>query len=577
MKCNIMKKLLFICLLLASLSMTSFATEAKAANATLKKMTFTMNGLNYSLPTYHINGQVYVSLDRLTPVFANAKNYYTFDFSGNKLTLYPKTRLVELIYSMPDSKTNPYAAPKVFHVKVTGKKGTTKINGYMIEDMEYVKLSDMRKLLNTRYEQKGNHTIVFKNELPANTIFLEKSTKEENLKTASHPRWAEPIKDFIYKNDDGSITTVEGYDNIKITTYNSQFKKIKTKNLTKELPIFGTFYSGKKYNYISYGQNNLKEKNIEVVRIVKYDKNFKRLGAVSIKGYAEEITKPFDASSGGRMAELGDVLIYHTSKEIFKIDNVNHQTNAIFFVNTKTMKQVESDAYNAPYVSHSFDQYVLADENGPAYLSHGDSYPRSIHLAFKTTIEDPYEFNEDELYKNQSLDLYQIYGQNGANVTGVSIGGFEASKSHYIVAFNAIKQKKSYKYGTYELTGGNVNRRNVYVYSTPKNVTSSQKIMKTTLARYDNTQKYTSTPTLVKIDHTHFVAMWEEFKSNKTSNGLKYVLLDEKGKKISKVYKNQYLRLSNVQPTIKNKKIIWYSHTHNAKILYKLDYQPLLK
>lgn len=162
---------------------------------------------------------------------------------------------------------------------------------------------------------------------------------KDTVKPGEHWNWASPIKDFIFTNPDETFSTVEVDKNVTITTYDSQSKKVSEKKMALELPLFGTFYSGETYNYIAYGQNNPNEQNIEVIRIVKYDKNFNRIAATSILGHEVITSIPFLASSGGRIAEHGDTLASHTSRERYtSSDGLNHQSQVTIEINTNSME-----------------------------------------------------------------------------------------------------------------------------------------------------------------------------------------------------------------------------------------------
>ena len=78
--------------------------------------------------------------------------------------------------------------------------------------------------------------------------------------------------------------------------YSPSFALKSTSKVDIELERFGGFCSGKDAYYLAFGQKNEEESNdTEVFRIVKYDKNWKRISACSIKG-ANTVT-PFDAGS----------------------------------------------------------------------------------------------------------------------------------------------------------------------------------------------------------------------------------------------------------------------------------------
>lgn len=384
-------------------------------------------------------------------------------------------------------------------------------------------------------------------------------TSKNTLKPSVHGNWAASIKDYIFDNNDNTFSTLEVDKNIKITTYDSQSKKLSEKTLALELPLFGAFYSGETCNYIAYGQNNPNEENIEVIRIVKYDKNFKRIAATTVKGDEIITVIPFDASSGGRIAEQGNTLVFHSSRERYKSsDGLNHQSQLTFEINTSSMEIINTlGEFQGNHVSHSFDQYVLMDGEAPVYLDHGDAYPRSL------VLHKLIDASSNKKNRYSKKEFFPISGGVGDNVTGVSIGGFEQSPTHYLAAFNSVNQNKQYH---------RTDTRNVYLYGIPKDFSNKNdaSIIETTIANYENTALSTTTPTIVKITDDKFVVLWQEYLDDKIGS-LKYVYVNGQGKTTSSTHSAVDMELSTVQPIVKNNKIIWYTTSNNKKVMYELE------
>ena len=85
-----------------------------------------------------------------------------------------------------------------------------------------------------------------------------------------------------------------------------------------ELKTFGGFYSGSDYNFLVFGQTNTEESDeFEIARVVKYSKDWKRLGALSLKGENTYII--FEAGSC-RMTENNGVLFIDTCHKMYKSD-----------------------------------------------------------------------------------------------------------------------------------------------------------------------------------------------------------------------------------------------------------------
>ncbi len=90
-------------------------------------------------------------------------------------------------------------------------------------------------------------------------------------------------------------TLIEQYD------FNFQFQW--KQYIADELERFGGFYAGKDHYFLVYGQYNPNEEDTkEVIRVMKYDLNWNRLGSASIFG--EQVWKPF-AFGSLQMVEYG--------------------------------------------------------------------------------------------------------------------------------------------------------------------------------------------------------------------------------------------------------------------------------
>ena len=77
--------------------------------------------------------------------------------------------------------------------------------------------------------------------------------------------------------------------------------------------------------------------------------------------------------------------------------------------------------------------------------------------------------------------MFEIPGAVGANSTGVSIGGFEASATNYIVAMNTIDHSLVTQYTSYEVVGLGRDVRDIIITTVPKNSLTSSATKKMTL------------------------------------------------------------------------------------------------
>ncbi|MDE5824261.1 MAG: hypothetical protein K2H91_06210, partial [Lachnospiraceae bacterium] len=118
---------------------------------------------------------------------------------------------------------------------------------------------------------------------------------------------AKTITSHLYENQIGGLTRVEYINGqIVVEDYDNGFNLRATYTIPMELSIWGGFYAGKNYNFVIFGQENPSQDNSkEVIRVVKYSKDWRRLGQTSLRG--ANTTIPFRSGSL-RCAEYGDYL-----------------------------------------------------------------------------------------------------------------------------------------------------------------------------------------------------------------------------------------------------------------------------
>jgi len=268
----------------------------------------------------------------------------------------------------------------------------------------------------------------------------------------NNQRWAETVKSHLFVNASGNLTRVEYYNGKVIAEdYDSSFQVLSNRSIPMELPIWGGFYAGEQYNFVIFGQNNLEQSNEkEVIRVVKYSKDWQRLGACSIKG--ANTYEPFYGGSL-RCAEYGGHLYVHTCHTMYnnERDKSHHQASMTFHMDESTMGwggfyNVGFSNWGYVYVSHSFNQFVLIDSEGHMVtLDHGDGYPRGLDLfrnharagqdnLYEMISDSP--FDKDYGKYGTSVLMEKISGSTGYNDTGVAVGGFVETSSGYLVAYN---------------------------------------------------------------------------------------------------------------------------------------------
>lgn len=446
------------------------------------------------------------------------------------------------------------------------------VAAYHINGHHYYQLRDLEKLIPFMvvWDQKYELILIFST-LPANATWAEvKYRPEDNYLTASFPRWSQENYSYLLGNGDGTISVLEfnKEEEIKVATletYNARYELQNRKRITYELPLFGGFYSGEKYNYIAFGQENWEEDDQkEVIRIVRYNKNFKRIDSVSIKGGESFTIVPF-AASWGQMAEKEDTLIFHTSRTRYTVDGVNHQSQLTIILDTARMVVTNNlGEFQENHVSHSFAQYVLFDGSDCVFLDHGDAYPRSIVLSKDDKITC------QRISKCQT-DLFEIPGEIGANCTGVLLGGFEMSTTNYLVAMNTIDHSQVSEYTSLEMVGLKEDQRDILICTCPRGK-DKYPIGQITHAKYVGSKKVGSVPKLVKITNERFVLLWQEFEQEQRefSSVLKYLYIDENGEAIGEIQTLEDVILSDCQPLLIDNRLVWYTNRAGFRTFYEI-------
>ena len=337
-----------------------------------------------------------------------------------------------------------------------------------------------------------------------------------------------PMKSYLVAQKDGTFMRVQYGSQIEgllVEYYDKDYNITDTKMIQQELPIFGGFYATDSNYYVVTGQKNTEENNnVEVYRITKYDKQWNRVDTASLKG--ANTTTPFDAGSC-RMDMSGKYLLIRTCHEMYKYtDGKIHQANVTIQIDTDTMNVTDSHTkisnINEGYVSHSFNQFIKVEDGHIISVDHGDANPRSIILLKYQTDMSEGKFTPD-YYQTPCiqvpvLEFKYLKDKDHKNPTGASVGGFEISDDHYLVAGNNVKLDENFD---------SYNTRNIFVAAVDK---STSEVKTTYLTNYNEGEETTTTPQLVKISGTRFMVLWTK------EDQVYYTLVNNKGEKIGEIH-----------------------------------------
>ena len=414
-------------------------------------------------------------------------------------------------------------------------------------------------------------------------VFAVAKTVSEPIKTSNiadqnytYDRWSNPIKSHLVDNGDGTFTRVEYTgEEVTVERYDSSFGFVSGSTVAMELPLFGGFYAGTNSNFLVFGQANPKESDsAEVVRVVRYSKDWKRVGSASL--YGANTVLPFEAGSL-RFAEYNGYLYIRTAHNMYADANgTNHQANLT--MNVRISDMVMTDSYSKKmnsrygYISHSFNQFIAVADGQLVAVDHGDALPRAVVLTRYLTaagqdkfIKDPAVVEIDGVLRYKYADtvnVLNIGGASGNNDTGVALGGFEISNSHYLIAGNTIDQSKTFNH---------LGQRNIFISATAANNFTTGGTKLYYLTSYTAGDAVTlDNPQFVKINQDRFVVLWKE-TVNGTST-MHWAFVDGTGAPTGEHYSGGGA-LSDCQPIISNGKLVWYVTSNSAPAFMTIDLQ----
>ncbi len=367
--------------------------------------------------------------------------------------------------------------------------------------------------------------------------------------------WADPMYSYLFSITGGYVrfqADILRYSDLEnseplgdsylIEYYDTEYKLLNNKLISKELPLFGGLYfNGTNYFLLSGQANKEESAEVECFRITKYDLDWNRLSSCGL--YDCNTTVPFDAGCP-RFAYDGELLIVHTSHEMYThTDGLNHQSNYTLIVDIENMVVTGVDM---AYVSHSFNQFIKAEGNKYITVDHGDAYPRSIVL--RVIERDGYT-----LKRLNTSTLFEFVGGIGENYTGAAVGGFEISQSAYLTAFCTVEQNDNYKKNK---------TKNVYLAVTDKTSCATTLKQITTMQEGETGAE---PPQLVKINENKFLLIWQ------IGDMLYYCYFDGNGNRVGETKTFEGATMSDCQPIVVNGKAVWYSYYENEVTFYEIS------
>ena len=354
---------------------------------------------------------------------------------------------------------------------------------------------------------------------------------------------------------------------VGIEYYDNHLQIKSRKEIALELPLWGGFYAGSDGYYLVEGQSNTTEDDTaEVIRVIRYDKNWKRNGAASITSnpdlFGGEVRYPFDYGCV-EMSENNGKLYIVTGHRGYVEESIGQGHQGFLMI------QVDQSFMTGKIVScdlwHSFAQYIKSKDNYMYVLEQSEG-SRCTKLS---------RYDRDTL-EETTIELFP-YGGSRTSVWALncyaSVDGMAVSSDHVLCIGTSIDQSK-YDQVTEDTP------HNIYLTVTPTSDFSQKATVTRQLTDFTNNGKSFMGVKITKISDNRFMISWEEYvdpenekyadDDNLSSSTLHYLFVDGKGNTISKEF-TTVAPISDCQPVVKDSKVVYYASNANTVNFYSID------
>lgn len=362
---------------------------------------------------------------------------------------------------------------------------------------------------------------------------------------------AKVANSYLVQNPDGTLTRLENFGNVFLTEcYSGAFKLLTQGALFYELPYFGGFYAGANYNYFIFGQaNSTKNANTEVIRIVRYTKNWVRVGSASLTNC--NTTMPFTGCNTS-FAEFGNLLYIrcghteYSGQQSTMTMTYDNSTNAFIDLQCAGGNGSTGANYNtaATYIGTANGRVTVCDDlNGK---------PAGVRMSTYGILSGIKQYAGNCWTMN-------ALGDNGSLYKGtpfLSVGGM-AVNTQYAIAV-----------GTTTPMDGTSGSRNVFVATTPYGNFSSGAGQIKYLTGFAYDAKSCSTPYLIEVGG-YYMVLWEEKNGYSDMEKVYYAMIDYKGDRVGDV-KSVDGCLSDCTPIVYGNQVVWYTTNGREMMFYSI-------
>lgn len=378
-------------------------------------------------------------------------------------------------------------------------------------------------------------------------------------------------KSFLTVSDNGYMRLFYDGEQIVIEYYDESFNIQSRKLLEMELDIWGGFYEGSDAYYIIEGCTNTDENdNAEVVRVIKYDKEWNRQGAANITPNADlwgaEVRYPFDYGCV-EAAEYNGKLYIVTGHEGY-VDptyNQGHQGFLMIAVDEATMegKIVVADLW------HSFAQYIDNIDSDFFVLEQSEG-SRCTKLSKYSTDDS------GDILKINSFPVLE-YGGSRTSAWAIacraSVDGIALSDKNVLCLGTSIDQSDYDNYSS-------DTSYNIYLTVTSMTDFSEEATTVKWITDYNGDGKRFHGTKITKISDERFMISWEEYTDEDLSPSdindglsahiLHYIFIDGDGNKLSEEF-TVNAPFSDCQPVLNGSKVVYCASNSIMVDFYSID------
>ncbi len=357
---------------------------------------------------------------------------------------------------------------------------------------------------------------------------------------------------YLIATENGYSRILKTDSGIFVEDYNDSFEIVSRRSIKTELRGYAGFFNGEdNYYFVFYDFNEEEDNDKEVIRVVKYSKDWKRLSAANLKGdnddFGHDTRYPFDYGNCS-MEEVDGKLYLATGHQGYVDPSVGqgHQGFLMYEIDESSMtgRIISSD------FSHSFSQHLTVKDKDNIYvLEECEGYRATVVSRLSETTKN----------RTESVIVLKYGGQRTSSraiSTRASADGISYSSNNIITVGSSIDQSKYEDYDYNDLY-------NLYVSVTPVNDFTGEATSVKWLRSFTTSQGFKGIK-LVKINNDRFLIMWEEYVSEGTPSAddpmggyiLHYLFVDGNGDTITSEM-TASVPLSDCEPVLKNGYVSW--------------------